>query len=459
MILNDPIENLVKTANAIKTNDIPDDVINFQKMRIIDNLACLAVGYNATGINEALDHAHRYSGCAEASVLGSSIKLAAGQAAFVNAIRSRALDFCDVISPGWHPSSSDVPIAFAIAEVTKANGKELLAAMAIGQDIGQRINLASQANGFFYRGFDSNILGLFSGTAIAARLMRLPTEKYIDALGLAFDFGIGTFQHYQDKSLAVRFSQGFVARHSIEAVMLAHAGISGPKRILEGENGFFKLYAPGVVDLSFLNRDENIQFLGKESTCFKAYPHCSILLALTEATLSVRDELDLYNLSDYHYKLKMSPTMRMVCGAPYFPTDTAQIDAQFSASYVVANALLRGTATPDDFSFKAAHDSEVVELAQRIELEEVKTFEHFDQCRLIITDKIGKCKVIDISHGRGWPENPLTENDLFNKFKMCCKLSTCITLHEKHEEIASIIDKLENYSSLYELISILGYQN
>lgn len=68
--------------------------------------------------------------------------------------------------------------------------------------------------------------------------MRLPTVQYIDALGLAFDFGIGTFQHYQDKSLAVRFSQGFVARHSIEAVMLAHAGISGPKRILEGENVF-----------------------------------------------------------------------------------------------------------------------------------------------------------------------------------------------------------------------------
>lgn len=161
MILNDPIENLVKTANAIKTNDIPDDIINFQKIRIINKLACLAIGYNATGINEALDHAHCYSDCAEASVLGSSIKLAAGQAAFVNAIRSRALDFCDVISPGWHPSSSDVPIAFAIAEVTKANGKELLAAMAIGQDIAQRINLASQTNGFFYRGFDSNILGLF----------------------------------------------------------------------------------------------------------------------------------------------------------------------------------------------------------------------------------------------------------------------------------------------------------
>lgn len=161
MILNDPIENLVKTANAIKTNDIPDDIIYFQKMRIIDNLACLAVGYNATRINEALKHAHRYSGCAEASVVDSSIKLAAGQAAFVNAIRSRALNFCGVISPGWHPSSSDVPIAFAIAEVTKANGKELLAAMEIGQDFAQRINLASQDNGLFYRGFDYNILGFF----------------------------------------------------------------------------------------------------------------------------------------------------------------------------------------------------------------------------------------------------------------------------------------------------------
>ncbi|EMY1531397.1 MmgE/PrpD family protein [Salmonella enterica subsp. enterica serovar Wedding] len=65
---------------------------------------------------------------------------------------TRALDYCDVISPGWHPSSSDIPVALASAELTGASGLEMLAALAIGQDFAQRINLAAQANDFFLPG-------------------------------------------------------------------------------------------------------------------------------------------------------------------------------------------------------------------------------------------------------------------------------------------------------------------
>ena len=148
------------------------------------------------------------------------------RAAFVNAVQARALDYCDVLLPGWHPSSSDIPVTLAAAELGGASGVEMLAALAVAQDVGQRINLAAQAYGFFYRGFDSNILGLFSGVIIAARLLKLNAEQCHDAVGLAYDFGIGTFQHYHDKTLAVRISQGLVARHALEAALLAQAGIS-----------------------------------------------------------------------------------------------------------------------------------------------------------------------------------------------------------------------------------------
>lgn len=456
MHVTDPIAPLLDAAHAANPDGIPASALAFQRLRLLDSLACLAAGYDGSGVAAALSLAQRWSGAQESSVLGSGLRLAAGQAAFVNAVRARALDYCDVISPGWHPSSSDIPVALAIAEHTGASGRDLLAALAVGQDVGQRINLASQAHGFFYRGFDSNVLGLMSGAVIAARLLRLNRDQFTAAAGLAFDFGIGTFQHYQDKVLAVRIGQGLVARHAIEAAQMAQTGITGPRRILGGENGFFNLYAPGKPDLNALTDGLGKRYLGQEATCFKPYPHCSILLALTETVLGRRGELPLDRLDDCALRLHVSPTMRMVCGAPYAPSDTAEIDAQFSARYVLANALLRGYATPAAFTAQAARAPALVDLAQRVEIVEDESLQRFDACRLEIGGPGVGPVVMDAAYGRGWPENPLDEKTLNDKFMLCCAQSASAALRRNAEPIAARIGALENAPSVATLISALS---
>jgi aconitate decarboxylase len=446
--INDPIDVLLEAARTIDAAVLPAKVMAFQRSRILDNLSCLAIGYDATGTDAALALARQWSGCEQASVIGSPLRLAASQAAFVNAVRSRALDYCDVVSPGWHPSSSDVPVALACAQLGGASGQELLAALAVGQDFAQRINQAAQSNGFFYKGFDSNILGLFSGAVIAARLLRLAPTEFAHAVGLAFDFGIGTFQHYQDKTLAVRISQGLVARHAIEAAQLAASGISGPRRVLNGENGFFNLYAPGAADTSTLTEELGVRFLGEEVTCFKRYPHCSILLALTDAVLASRDELLAMDPALCDLRLEVSPAMYMVCGAPYVPTHTAEIDAQFSACYIAANAWLRGQATTHEFSAESACEPAVVNLAQRIQVQKVDHWERFDQCRLTVSAPGRTPKVIDAVYGKGWPENPLEPSDLIVKFKQCLSQSACEPLRSNANDIVQQIQMLEDAPSV-----------
>jgi len=453
---DDPISPLLDAAHAVHIDAIPESALAFQRLRLLDHLACLAAGYDASGVDAALSLARRWSAADEATVLGSRIRLTAGQAAFVNAVRARALDFCDVISPGWHPSSSDIPVAIAMAEHGAASGRELLAALAIGQDIGQRINLAAQANGFFYRGFDSNVLGLLSGAVIAARLLRLSREQFTSAVGLAFDFGIGTFQHYQDKALAVRIGQAMVARHAIEAAQMAQAGITGPYRILGGENGFFRLYAPGEPDLKVLTADLGRRYLGAEATCFKPYPHCSILLALTDALLARRHELPLRRLDDCALRLHVSPTMRMVCGAPYAPAETAEIDAQFSARYVVANALLRGAATPAQFTARAARESAVRALAQRVDIIEDPSLTRFDACCLEIGLPDATTIVVDAAYGPGWPENPLDEAALHRKFMQCCSLSASPAMRGGASLIAARISQLDRAPTVEALVNALS---
>ncbi|MEH2553216.1 aconitate decarboxylase [Bradyrhizobium algeriense] len=421
--MNDPLDALLDHAFFVEATKIPTETMNFQLRRVLDNLGCLVAGYDQAGTSMALSLARRWSGAQEATVIGSIEKLAAPQAAFVNAVRARALDFCDVLSPGWHPSSSDVPVALAAAEMSGAGGEAVLAALAVGQDVGQRINRAAQANGFFYRGFDSNVLGLFSGAIIASRLLGLTRAQMSDAIGLAFDFGIGTFQHYQDKVLAVRISQGLVARHALEAVFLARAGISGPKRTLAGECGFFRLYGPAAPDLAVLGENLGERFLGEEATCVKLYPSCGVTLALTEALLAARGRGEIPFDQIAGLSLRISPAMNVICGGPYAPAETPEVDAQFNVRYVAANAILRGRATLDEFTASAATAPDIVAFAQRIDVAEEPAFGHFDQCEAIISNKDGARRVIPAQFGRGWPENPPTQDDLIAKFLQCAAFS------------------------------------
>jgi 2-methylcitrate dehydratase PrpD len=452
----DPIEGPVEFASTVDVCMIPPSVINFQCKRLLDNLGCLAAGYQQSGIDTALKMARRWSGCAEAHVLGSHERLAAPQAAFVNAVRARSLDYCDVLSPGWHPSSSDIPVAIAAAELNAASGLDMLAALAVAQDFGQRINLAAQANGFLYRGFDSNILGLFSGVVIGARLLNLNPQQFRNAVGLAFDFGIGTFQHYQDKTLAVRFSQGFVARHALEAALLAREGISGPYNVLCGENGFFNLYAPDKPDLNLLFHRLGNDFLGEEATCFKLYPHCSILLALTDTLLNTKLPPELISDPRTRILLKASPTMHMVCGTEYTPNLTPEIDAQFSAQYIIANALLRGSATPAEFCADAAKNAQILAFTQRIEINKEPEFERFDRFELIFTTVSGNTHTIGSSYGRGWPENAASMQNIRDKFISCCTFSPCTGFSQHSQELIAKIEQLTEASSITDLIDTLS---
>lgn len=454
MTFSDPIDTLLDVAHALPANAVPASALAFQRKRLLDNLGCIAAGYQQAGTDAALHLARQWSGVAQATVLGSRERLSVPQAAFVNAVRARALDYCDVISPGWHPSSSDIPVALAMAEHCASSGRDLLAALAIAQDIAQRINLASQANGFFYRGFDSNILGLISAAIIAARLLKLDRQAFADAVGLAFDFGIGTFQHYQDKALAVRIGQGMVSRHGIEAALLAQAGISGPRRVLGGENGFFRLYAPAPPNLEQLYSGLGKQFLGEEATCFKLYPHCSILLALSEALLA-QPALSREQLQHCQLQLRVSPTMRMVCGGPFEPGNTAQVDAQFSARYVTANALLRRRASPAEFDVQAVMDPEVRRLASLIELTEEPAFERFDQCHLTLTAPGMTPRLLSIAYGRGWPENPLSLDEIKQKFMTCCALSGSKGFVQHASTITQKVEELEATVSVTRWVSTL----
>jgi 2-methylcitrate dehydratase PrpD len=417
---------------------------------MLDNLACAFAGRDAEGVAAA---ASITADAGNVRVPATALRRTAGDAVFVHSVMARALDYCDVLSPGYHPSSTDIPVALAVAQSCNSSGLEVLQALVAGQDVAQRINRAAQAGGMMYRGFDSSMLGLFSGTVVAGRLLGLDADALRNAVGLAWTHGCGTFQAIQDKALAVRFVQGNVARAAVQAAQLSRHGVTGPAHVLDGEYGFFATYAPGSVDRSFLSAGLGEQWLGETETCFKLYPSCGVTLALTDAALALRPAVVGRRLSAL--RIACSSEMMALTGQPYQPDGNAAVQAMFSAQYVLASALLRGRSTLDCFSHEAARDDEATSLARQVEVRHEPAFRHFDECEVMLEAEGGGTWRRHVKHGRGWPQNPASDEDLHRKLSHCLDHSGVRDPSRQSRDIAAAVQELDEMPDLTRLLAAL----
>lgn len=419
----DPIAALVEHAHRLTYESLPEREIQHQRRRVLDNIACAFTGVRAAGVEGLHTFLRSQHSGGDVSILGLGERMSVRDAAMQNSLMARAWDFCDVISPGYHPSSTDVPIALAVGELCQSSGRELIAALAAGQDIAVRINAAAQKNGFFYNGFDSNILAPIAGSIVAGKLLQLNESQLRAAIGLAFNTCAGSFQAVQDKVLAVRLAQANATRNSIESALLALAGFSGIQRILGGEHSFFRLFAQREPDLQALTADLGQHFPASGATCFKLYPSCGVTLALTDAALAMNAHAELLPSHILTGRVRVSPTMMMLCGQPFAPGATPEVDAMFSIQYVAANALCRGSSQLTHFTRAAIDDPQVRSLAARIEVIVDAQFRHADECELSVTLDDGETRCVKAIYGKGWPQNPASDLELEAKLAQCVTFS------------------------------------
>ena len=104
-------------------------------------------------------------------------------AALANGALAHCLDYDDQTPWGQHTASSIVPAAFAVAERQGGvSGKDLIAAVAAGQDIFARGCVAMSWKKDWNL---STVLAVFAATASASRVMRLSAAQTAHAMGIA----------------------------------------------------------------------------------------------------------------------------------------------------------------------------------------------------------------------------------------------------------------------------------
>src|SRR3954452_21052210 len=177
-------EHFAECASATRFEDLPADAVEGAKKSVLDTIGViLAASGTEPAVRAVIDHVRDCGGRQESSILAFGGRVPAAMAAFANGAMAHCLDYDDQTPWGQHSGSSLLPATLAVAEKRgQVPGRELITAVAIGQDLfhGLRRHVDWRKDWMF-----TTVIGVFTATASAARVLGLSAEQVAHAMGIA----------------------------------------------------------------------------------------------------------------------------------------------------------------------------------------------------------------------------------------------------------------------------------
>lgn len=356
----------------LRHRDLPDSTRRAVRSALLDTLGVGLYGLDRPWTRAVrawtLKGAHPPSAAgALASVWGEpEPSLRPCDAALVNGVSSHAFELDDFHNAKLHPGAAVVPAAVALGEALDASGERLETALAAGYEVMIRTGLALNPAAARLRGWHlTGVCGPLGAAAAGAVLLGLDAATTAWALGLAGTQGSGLFAFNADGAMSKRLHPGRAAHAGILAAELAALGLTGPTQIYEAEDGgLLRAFSDSPRPEALL------EGLGAhyclDATSFKPYACCGSLHAHVDAALKARAALGGPPDPGQRVRAGVGRVVEVQCGYAYEPG--TELNAQMSARYCLAVALLEGAVLADAFAPGKLADPAIVELARRIEL-------------------------------------------------------------------------------------------
>ncbi len=346
-------ESLADFCANVSIDSLPLEVVDRTPLLLLDLIGSIVRARSEAAVAPPLLATVSAMGLhnGAARVFGDPASYAPAGAALLNGALAHALDFDDTHAAGTlHPGAPVIPAALAAAEMTRASGGDILAAIVAGYETCCRIAVALPAGDHYARGFHpSATCGVFGAAAAAARIFGLDAAGIGSALGIALSQSAGSLQFLADGAQTKPFQVGWAAMAGLTAATLARNGYKGPGEAIEGRHGFLQGYAPSPQP------ERVVQDLGSVyelmHTGIKPYPSCRYGHAGIDAVLALRAEHGLSPDEVDSISYGLSNAGLLLVGAPIEHKRNPRniVDAQFSAPFVLSSALVTGAMEWDSY--------------------------------------------------------------------------------------------------------------
>jgi 2-methylcitrate dehydratase PrpD len=454
-----PISQLIaELAVSLRYEDLPDKARRHARNLVLDLLGSMIGSRDLESSRIAAELALELDGPPESTVVGHGRKVAAPHAAFANAMQGYAFDFADDHNESnAHPSVASIPVSLALGEKLHATGKQVIEAVALGNEVVCRLGSAFLGK-TYYQGFHpSSTCGTFGATISAAKLLGLDVPHMVNAQGIAGSQVGGLMAWNTSGSYTKRLQAGHPAMVGIISALMAQKGFNGPPEIIEGTDGFMQAYSYQLqYDTRWITDGLGETWTFADSS-IKVYPCCRYSAGHLDACLDIvaRHHPDWTQIqrifirsSDYTLRLLAMPRKRD-------PQNV--VDCQFSMPWQAAIALIDGKIDVDTFVPANIHRPDVRALMEKVDWTVDEEFErrypeHYS-CAVHVTMQDGTEYVSVVDDPKGDYRNPVTQQDLEAKFRN-------LALHQldaaRVERIIQFVAHIEDVQDIGELFALTG---
>ncbi|MDZ7687825.1 MAG: MmgE/PrpD family protein [Halobacteriales archaeon] len=414
-------EQLAEYADELSYEELDEETVETTKARLIDSVACAYAGRDEPPVDALLSYATRKSGERDATVLVDGDTTTVEHSAFGNGALIRYLDWNDTYlsKEPAHPSDNFGAV-LAGADAYDASGEDLVLAAVLAYELQCRLCDASSLR---KNGWDHVNYGLVSATLAVGKLAGLSQDEMVESLGLAINPHVAMRQaRAGELSEWKGFAFANVSRNAVVAVELADEGVEGPAPIFEGKFGFFnQLTGKFELDLnSFGGRGGDFKI---NETYIKFYPVEYHAQAAVNIVMDLLDEVDPDEIESIRNETYEAAVSIISEEEEKWDPETRET-ADHSMPYCIARTFLDGEMTLDQFAPDKIKGDEVRELMDKMTIVENERYTE------VYGDAFPHKMVVETSEGtyereleypKGHPGNPLTDEELEDKFRECAE--------------------------------------
>ena len=453
----DETAKLADFVANLSYSDLPSGVVHTAKLCLLDTLGVGLFASQMPWTKIVAQIGDERRGAEESVVWGRSAKVPAEYAALANGVAAHGIEMDDrKPSLGLHPGCQVIPSALGLAEKLHLDGKTLITAITAGYEVIFRVGRAIPRP---RRGINSAAhKGVWGSVAASTKTLGLNKAQTLNAFGLAGFMASGISDYSEDGSTSMmkRLMGGWPSHSGVMASLLAQNGLTGLGTMLEDKWGYCRIFAGNEEPrLEELTKDlgRPFQILEREIKPYAAWGGSHLCI-------------DAVNVLKLQYQIQPQDVEQVVVSCASRLYENRQIRrpqsimaGQMSMPFITALAFFHDLRDPEVWKEEILSDERILQFLDRVECRVDEEIEKRwraaggqGEVKVVARLKGGVEKSATVAHSKGTSENPMTEEEIREKFLL---LAGRRLPPERCTQVVTAVSRLEQIADVCEFTELL----